>query len=539
MTASSFTDTYPAGMTNTAAPGAATTCLGGTLTAANNGPLVSLTGFTIPANSVCIVTVNVTSATAGSYANSIPAGGLTTSAGSNTTAGTATLTVLLPPTAAKSFSPPSVATSEESTLTITLTNPNSTAITGASFADTYPANLRNATVPNASTTCAGTVLASPNATNPGTLSLSGGTIPANGSCTVTVQVVSTVNGNYTNNTGSISTTNAGTGSSVSGILTVGVPSISKLFSPTPVQLGQNSTLTFTLSNGTNSAMTAVAFSDTFPTMPQAMVVATPSTTTNTCGGTFTAAAGAGSVTFAGGTIAANSSCTVSVVVSYPLATASIGTYNNTSGAISAAGPLTGNTASASLTVTQAVPVASKAFLGALTVGGTQTLRFTVTQPTGNPTQTFSFVDSLPAGLVVATPSTVGGSCTGGSVTATAGSGTITVANRQIANPLTSCTIDVAVTTAAAPTVGTCPQANNTNGNANIGSTTNITANVANSAAGGGTSTTGACVTVNAAVPAVDKSFGGGLTVGANQTLTFNVSQPTGNPTQTFSFTDAG
>ncbi|MBL8520264.1 MAG: DUF11 domain-containing protein, partial [Betaproteobacteria bacterium] len=539
MTGASFTDTYPAGMTNTAAPAASTTCTGGTLTAAASGPSVSLAGFTIPANSVCIVTVNVTSATAGSYVNSIPVGGLTTSAGANIAAGSATLTVLSPPSAIKSFSPPSVATSEESTLTITLSNPNTTAITGASFADTYPLNLRNATVPNVSTTCAGTVTASPNATNPGTLSLSGGTIPASGSCTVTVRVVSTVSGNYTNNTGSISTTNAGTGSSVSGVLTVGVPSIAKVFSPNPVQLGQDSTLTFTLSNGTNAAMTAVAFSDTFPTMPQAMVVATPSTTTNTCGGTFTATAGAGSVTFSGGTIPANSACTLSVEVRVPTAGAAIGTYNNVSGAVTAAGPLNGNTASASLVVTQAVPNVDKAFAGVLTVGGTQTLTFTITQPVGNPTQTFSFTDNLPAGLVVATPSVIGGTCSGGSVTAVAGSGTITVSGRQILNPATSCTISVLVSTATVPTIGTCPQANNTNGNANFGSLSNLTTSVTNSAAGGGTSSTGACVTVVAAVPTLDKAFtvAGGLTVGGLQTITFTVSQPTGNPTQTFSFVD--
>ena len=102
---------------------------------------------------------------------------------------------------------------------------------------------------------------------------------------------------------------------------------------------------------------------------------------------------------------------------------------------------------------------------------------------------------------------------------------------------TTCTITVPITTSGTPTVGTCPQANNTNGNAAITATTNITAAITNSAAGGGTSATGACVTVGALTPSVDKQFGGGISVGGTTTLTFTISNPATNPAQTFSFTD--
>ena len=40
-----------------------------------------------------------------------------------------------------------------SVLTITLTNPNATAITGAAFTDTYPAGLVNAAAASGATTC--------------------------------------------------------------------------------------------------------------------------------------------------------------------------------------------------------------------------------------------------------------------------------------------------------------------------------------------------------------------------------------------------
>src|SRR5207237_5033159 len=77
ITGAAFTDTYPAGLVNTASASGATTCVGGTVTAANNGTSVALSGATIPASGSCTVTVNVTSAAVGTYNNSIAAGALT------------------------------------------------------------------------------------------------------------------------------------------------------------------------------------------------------------------------------------------------------------------------------------------------------------------------------------------------------------------------------------------------------------------------------------------------------------------------------
>jgi hypothetical protein len=92
ITGVAFTDTYPAGLTNSTT--ASTTCTGGTASATIGGATVSLAGGTIPASGSCAVTVSVTSSTAGSYANSIAIGAVTsTNAGSNTVAASATLTV--------------------------------------------------------------------------------------------------------------------------------------------------------------------------------------------------------------------------------------------------------------------------------------------------------------------------------------------------------------------------------------------------------------------------------------------------------------
>src|SRR4029077_1998922 len=97
--------------------------------------------------------------------------------------------------------------------------------------------------------------------------------------------------------------------------------------------------------------------------------------------------------------------------------------NNTTGNVTAtdAGGLTGNTASATITVINP-PTITKAF-GAATIplSGTTSLTFTVTNPNVNLTVNgMAFTDSLPAGLVVATPSNLVTNC-GGAITATAGS----------------------------------------------------------------------------------------------------------------------
>src|SRR5439155_5993114 len=96
------------------------------------------------------------------------------------------------PTIAKAFSPTTVATNATSVLTITLTNPNASAITGAAFTDTYPANLVNTASASGATTCAGGTVTAAN--GGASVALSGGTIPATGSCTVTVNVTSATAG---------------------------------------------------------------------------------------------------------------------------------------------------------------------------------------------------------------------------------------------------------------------------------------------------------------------------------------------------------
>ena len=248
------------------------------------------------------------------------------------------------PTLTKSFSPNPVAAGTTSTLTFTLTNPNTTiALSGIAFTDTLPSGL---TVPTASSSqCGGTVAT----TAPRTISFSGGTLASSASCNLTVTVTTTASGIYDNISEFVSSTQGGTNTGPTGIATSSLtvltpPSISKLFAPNPIITGGTSTLTFTITNpNLNYALTGLAFSDTYPAGLQN--TATPNGTTTCTGGTVTAANG-NSVSLSGGTVAAGSTCTVTVNVT----ASTTGGFPNTSLAVSSTNGGTGNTASDTLSV---------------------------------------------------------------------------------------------------------------------------------------------------------------------------------------------
>ncbi len=99
------------------------------------------------------------------------------------------------PAITKAFSAPQAPINFDRVLTITLSNSYANPHRGASFTDTYPPGLVNGPVPGAATTCGGSLTA---AGGGGSVSLSGGTIPASGSCTVTVNVRSATPATYNN-----------------------------------------------------------------------------------------------------------------------------------------------------------------------------------------------------------------------------------------------------------------------------------------------------------------------------------------------------
>ncbi len=222
------------------------------------------------------------------------------------------------------------------------------------------------------------------------------------------------------------------------------PGFSKAFAPATIGAGSMSTLTFTIANtgGGATPVTTLAFTDT---LPAGMVIATPGSAATTCtDGIVSAPDGGTTIGLTGGRLGAGETCTVTVNV-----TATV-TGTNRSGALtSSAG--NGGTATATLTVDADRPGFSKSFApSTITLGQVSVLTFTINKPGDNGNaSSLSFLDVLPAGMVIATPPNASTTCSG-TVTAVVGTSTISLASGFVAQ-LSSCTVTVRVTTSTAGT----------------------------------------------------------------------------------------
>ncbi len=331
----------------------------------------------------------------------------------------------MPPTIVKSFGAGSMVLGGLTSLSFTINNPNATfaipngiTLTGVGFTDTLPAGLVVATPNGLTTTCSGTTTAVAGA---GSVSLSGATLAAGASCTVSLNVQGTTVG-MKNNSVTVSSTEGGTGNTSNAAVTVVAaqvqpPTIAKAFGAASIALNGTTSLTFTLSNpNAAAALTGVGFTDT---LPAGLVVATPNGLVTTCSGTTTAVAGAGSASLSGATLAAGASCTVSLNVQGT----TVGMKNNSVTVSSTEGG-TGNTSNAAVTVVAAQvqpPTIAKAFGAAsIALNGTTSLTFTLSNPNAAAALTgVGFTDTLPAGLVVAAPNGLVTTCSG-TTTAVAG-----------------------------------------------------------------------------------------------------------------------
>lgn len=264
--------------------------------------------------------------------------------------------------ASKAFSGPTVAVGSLTTLTFSITNNSGATVTNVNFTDTLPAGLLIAT-PNG-TAVAGCTFASVIAAS-GTNTITGGplTIPNLTTCTVAVNLVGVTAGVQNNTSSTVTSSLGGSVPAMTASITVvSPPLISKAFGVSSVTTGSGTTLTFTVTNAnTGTALTGVGFTDTFPA---GIIIATPNGLVGSCGGgTITATAAAGSVSLAGATLAATTSCTFTVNVT----TTSPGAKINTTSAVTSNEGGLGNTATATLTVNAPVPLTGPLMLGLLAV----------------------------------------------------------------------------------------------------------------------------------------------------------------------------
>ena len=250
------------------------------------------------------------------------------------------------------FQPASIGPGETSSMIITITNPNAIAATNLSLSDTYPGGILNTGTPDGATTCGGTVTAAPGSHE---IAMTGGTLGANATCDVTVNVTA-FSGLWVNaiDPGSVTSSSVPANTFFSTALLEIVmpppppssaPAVAMMFAPAAIHAGKTTTLKIAVTNPNGAPMSGVSFTTDYP---QALIN-TPSGATSSCGGTVSAKPGSRSVAFSGGTIPAGGTCTVAIVIRG----SSPGTYTVAlpAGAVTAVGvPASEAGASASVTV---------------------------------------------------------------------------------------------------------------------------------------------------------------------------------------------
>jgi len=464
----SITDRLPDGMiiSNSTAPSRSNCGAASVINAPTGGDTFTLTNATIAAGTTCTINVYVTAAVAGVYQNVIEPDRITNDQNRrpvNNITGSLTVRSLSGMTVAKAFYPTTVNPNGISTLTITLTNTNSSPLTGVSLADPLPfTNATNgifaAPTPNISTTCgAGSVSVTTAANQSQTVVMTGGSVPAQvsgvaGVCTINIDVIGRGAAATRTNTipiANVSATISGTGdviapqAAASATLTIANISIGvvKGFTPLTIFGGSASTLTVQLNNPTNAQLVGIAFTDN---MPAGMIIANPpNLSTGGCGGAISGAPGESSFSFSGGNLPPAGSCSLSLSVTMTV-NANLTNIIPANAVTTTNGARNPQATQATLTNLPGASV-SKVFSPNPVVAGLENYSLlTITiQNTGNtPITSMALLDRLPAGLQIANTPAAVNNC-GGALAADAGGTDILLSGGVLAGNM-SCTIVVPV-----------------------------------------------------------------------------------------------
>ncbi len=420
-----FTDNLPAGLVVATPNGLTGSCGGGAITATAGSSGATLSGATLAASASCTFGVNVTGTTVGVMSNTTGAISATES-GPGTTSNTASITVIAPPSIAKSFGAASINVNATTTLSFTITNPNATvALTGVAFSDTLPAGLTVVNPNGLTGSCgAGTITA---VSGSSAVSLSGGTIAAGGSCTFSVNVTGVAGGNLVNTTGAVTSTNAGTGNTATASITVLAPDLT---------ITKTHTGNFAQS-GTGSYTIAVANAGTGPTLSTVTVIDTPAT-----GLTVTAISGTGWTC-----TLATRTCTradaLAAGASYPTITVTVTIAGNAATSLTNTATVSGggelntanDTAADVTTIAPAIVITAVNGLATVSQGGVATFSFNITEAPGLSLGAITFSCSgLPAGAAcIFTPPSV--TQLPAQVTLTVSTSSLGVAQNRLPGPL--------------------------------------------------------------------------------------------------------
>ncbi len=313
----------------------------GTVTADAGTQLVSLSGGSIQPDQSCEIsfdvqgksTINPPPGT--TYTNTIEIGDVTgrvngTTVTQNWAAASDGLTVGSPDFRInKKFDPILVTGNFASTMTITLVNPLSSTINNISFSDNLPEHMLLADPPEQDVgTCGGTITP---AVDRKSFTYSGGDLPANGSCKLTIKAMMEVTGNLINTIPqyAVTTTQGATNvdptsATLTNLSSVG---ISKHFSPNPVTPGSESQLTITVDKiGIGIGLTGLGLIDT---LTDGLTIADTPSASTTCGGTLSAPAGGLVISLSDGVMPIGTdTCEIVVSVRSPSSSVDIDGYRN-------------------------------------------------------------------------------------------------------------------------------------------------------------------------------------------------------------------
>ncbi len=351
----------------------------------------------------------------------------------------------------KSFTDDPVAPGDTATLQFTITNLDlANAATAIAFTDDLNAALSGLAavgLPLNNVCGAGSQISG--TTN---LSFTGGSLAAGASCVFSVTVV--VPGSTPGGTVATNVTSSATGS-IGGLPVFGDPATDTLrvdavtFSKSfdgPTTASGTAVLTFTLVNQGSTSLGDLSFTDNLDNVVSGLV-ATGLPVSNVCG-TGSSIGGTSLLSFSGGELGPNGSCSFMVTVQVPIG-APAGTFLNTTSDLLQLGLPLGSPATADLTI-EPPPTFAKIFApDTIEAGAVSTLTFTIDNSASALAATsLDFTDNLPAGVVVATPANSSTDCSGGTVTAVGGSGVITYTGGTIAAGA-SCTVQADVTSVVA------------------------------------------------------------------------------------------
>lgn len=479
LTGVALTDPLPAGMVVASPANAYTTCAGSTSVGASAGASsVSLAGASIAAGGSCDLVFDVVATGAANWVNTIPAGNITADGGiTNVTPVSATLTYSAPTnlTVAKATNPSTLTfPGQASQLTITIAN-GTQAVTNLALTDYFTADGSSgaaangmviAPTPSASTTCpGGLVSATPGGT---AVALTGASLSASASCTVTVNVTSTAVGGITNYipVGAIHTdqglTNSGQAST--SLTTQANIGVTKQFTPNVVEPGQRSRLRITFYNPTTTPMTSLAVTDT---LPAGVMVPSGANPVTTCSGATLSSPAADQVQVGGGVVpAASGGVAASCYAEIDVLVAAQGDYVNTipAGAVTAVAggaPASNSQPTSDTLRAKSFLEVQKAFIGktldttiqtgsgfttgsaSTTPGSSATLTIRLRNPNAAALTAAAFTDTLPTGLVVATTPNASTTCASGTVLAPASGTSIRLTGATVpAGGACTVTVDV-------------------------------------------------------------------------------------------------